>query len=79
MTAVVEAIPSMVFVKRADDHSYVLLSRAGEKVLGHARAEIAVMLGVTVWNTAKAPVVALFLWERVKRGVVIPGVHALGV
>ncbi|WP_035018054.1 bifunctional diguanylate cyclase/phosphodiesterase [Caulobacter sp. UNC358MFTsu5.1] len=40
MTAVVEAIPSMVFVKRADDHSYVLLNRAGEKILGHARADM---------------------------------------
>jgi PAS domain-containing protein len=34
MTAIVEAMPSMVFVKRADDHSYVLLNRAGEKTLG---------------------------------------------
>jgi len=40
MTAVVEAIPSMVFVKRADDHSYVLLNRAGEKMLGHAREDM---------------------------------------
>src|SRR6478752_2690046 len=40
MTAVVEAIPSMVFVKRADDHAYVLLNRAGEKILGHARADM---------------------------------------
>ena len=40
MTAVVEAIPSMVFVKRADDHTYVLLNRAGEKILGHARADM---------------------------------------
>jgi len=40
MTAVVEAIPSMVFVKRADDHTYVLLNRAGEKMLGHARADM---------------------------------------
>jgi diguanylate cyclase (GGDEF)-like protein/PAS domain S-box-containing protein len=40
MTAVVEAIPSMVFVKRADDHRYVLLNRAGEKMLGHAREEM---------------------------------------
>jgi len=40
MTAVVEAIPSMVFVKRADDHSYVLLNRAGEKILGHSRADM---------------------------------------
>jgi diguanylate cyclase (GGDEF)-like protein/PAS domain S-box-containing protein len=40
MTAVVEAIPSMVFVKRADDHAYVLLNRAGEKMLGHARADM---------------------------------------
>jgi PAS domain S-box-containing protein len=40
MTAVVEAIPSMVFVKRADDHAYVLLNRAGEKILGHPRADM---------------------------------------
>ncbi|WP_369825175.1 putative bifunctional diguanylate cyclase/phosphodiesterase [Caulobacter sp. B11] len=40
MTAVVEAIPSMVFVKRADDHRYVLLNRAGEKMLGHAREDM---------------------------------------
>lgn len=36
MTAVVEAMPSMVFVKRAADHRYVLLNRAGEKTPGHA-------------------------------------------
>lgn len=40
MTAIVEAMPSMVFVKRADDHRYVLLNRAGEKMLGRARAEV---------------------------------------
>ena len=40
MTAVVEAMPSMVFVKRADDHRYVLLNRAGEKTLGFSRAEV---------------------------------------
>ncbi|WP_419252359.1 putative bifunctional diguanylate cyclase/phosphodiesterase [Caulobacter sp. ErkDOM-YI] len=40
MTAVVEAMPSMVFVKRADDHRYVLLNRAGEKTLGFSRAEM---------------------------------------
>jgi len=40
MTAIVEAMPSMVFVKRADDHSYVLLNRAGEKTLGLSRAEV---------------------------------------
>jgi len=40
MTAIVEAMPSMVFVKRADDHSYVLLNRAGEKMLGRSRAEV---------------------------------------
>jgi diguanylate cyclase (GGDEF)-like protein/PAS domain S-box-containing protein len=40
MTAVVEAMPAMVFVKRADDHRYVLLNRAGEKTLGFTRAEI---------------------------------------
>jgi len=40
MTAVVEAMPSMVFVKRADDHRYVLLNRAGEKTLGFSRTEM---------------------------------------
>ncbi|WP_421736628.1 putative bifunctional diguanylate cyclase/phosphodiesterase [Caulobacter sp.] len=40
MTAVVEAMPSMVFVKRADDHRYVLLNRAGEKILGFSRDEV---------------------------------------
>ena len=40
MTAIVEAMPSMVFVKRADDHSYVLLNRAGEKTLGMSRDQV---------------------------------------
>jgi len=40
MTAVVESIPSMVFVKRASDQSYVLLNRAGEKILGYSREEM---------------------------------------
>lgn len=40
MTAIVEAMPSMVFVKRADDHRYVLLNRAGEKTLGFSRDEV---------------------------------------
>jgi len=40
MTAVVEAMPSMVFVKRADDHRYVLLNRAGEQTLGYSREEV---------------------------------------
>jgi diguanylate cyclase (GGDEF)-like protein/PAS domain S-box-containing protein len=40
MTAIVEAMPSMVFVKRADDHRYVLLNRAGEKTLGLSRTEV---------------------------------------
>jgi len=40
MTAIVEAMPSMVFVKRADDHRYVVLNRAGEKTLGMSRAEV---------------------------------------
>jgi diguanylate cyclase (GGDEF)-like protein/PAS domain S-box-containing protein len=40
MTAIVEAMPSMVFVKRADDHRYVLLNRAGEKMLGFSREEV---------------------------------------
>lgn len=40
MTAVVESIPSMVFVKRAADQSYVLLNRAGEKILGYSRHDM---------------------------------------
>ncbi len=40
MTAIVEAMPSMVFVKNAHDHRYVLLNRAGEKTLGLPRSEV---------------------------------------
>ncbi|WP_184716927.1 EAL domain-containing protein [Caulobacter sp.] len=40
MTAIVEAMPSMVFVKNAQDHRYVLLNRAGEKTLGLPRHEV---------------------------------------
>ena len=40
MTAVVEAMPSMVFVKRAADHRYVLLNRAGESTLGMPREAV---------------------------------------
>ncbi len=40
MTAIVEAMPSMVFVKNAHDHRYVLLNRAGEKTLGLPRDQV---------------------------------------
>jgi diguanylate cyclase (GGDEF)-like protein/PAS domain S-box-containing protein len=40
MTAIVEAMPSMVFVKNAQDHRYVLLNRAGEKTLGLPRDQV---------------------------------------
>jgi len=40
MSTVVENIPAMVFVKRGDDQSYLLLNKAGEDILGFARDEI---------------------------------------
>jgi len=58
MTAIVEAMPSMVFVKRADDHSYVLLNRAGEKMLGRPRAEV---IGKTDADFHDAELAALYV------------------
>lgn len=40
LNAVVESIPSMVFVKEASDGKFVLLNRAGEKLLGTSRHEL---------------------------------------
>jgi diguanylate cyclase (GGDEF)-like protein/PAS domain S-box-containing protein len=40
LNAVVESIPSMVFVKEAADGKFVLLNRAGEKLLGTSRDEL---------------------------------------
>jgi diguanylate cyclase (GGDEF)-like protein/PAS domain S-box-containing protein len=40
MTAVVESMPAVVFVKQASDHRYVLLNRAGEDLLGFAREQV---------------------------------------
>ena len=58
MTAVVEAMPSMVFVKRADDHRYVLLNRAGEKTLGFSREEV---IGKTDADFQPAEYAALYV------------------
>ena len=58
MTAIVEAMPSMVFVKRADDHSYVLLNRAGEKTLGFTREEV---IGKTDADFHGAELAALYV------------------
>ncbi len=58
MTAIVEAMPSMVFVKRADDHRYVLLNRAGEKILGMSRAEV---IGKTDAEFHPADLAALYV------------------
>ncbi|WP_199743391.1 EAL domain-containing protein [Caulobacter sp. 602-1] len=58
MTAIVEAMPSMVFVKRADDHRYVLLNRAGEKMLGRPRAEV---IGKTDADFHDAELAALYV------------------
>ena len=40
LNAVVESIPSMVFVKEAFDGKFVLLNRAGERLLGTSRHEL---------------------------------------
>lgn len=58
MTAIVEAMPAMVFVKRADDHSYVLLNRAGEKTLGFRRDEV---IGKTDADIHDADLAALYV------------------
>ncbi|ATC25982.1 EAL domain-containing protein [Caulobacter vibrioides] len=57
MTGIVEAMPAMVFVKRADDHSYVLLNRAGEKTLGFKRDEV---IGKTDADIHDAELAALY-------------------
>jgi diguanylate cyclase (GGDEF)-like protein/PAS domain S-box-containing protein len=58
MTGIVEAMPAMVFVKRADDHSYVLLNRAGEKTLGYRRDEV---IGKTDADIHDADLAALYV------------------
>ena len=58
MTAIVEAMPSMVFVKHAEDHRYVLLNRAGEKILGMSRAEV---IGKTDAEFHPADLAALYV------------------
>lgn len=40
LEAVVENIPDMVFVKRASDHAFFRLNRAGEELLGWNREEL---------------------------------------
>lgn len=40
LNAVIESIPSMVFVKEASDGKFVLLNKAGEKLLGTTRGEL---------------------------------------
>ncbi|MCK5908336.1 MAG: EAL domain-containing protein [Caulobacter sp.] len=58
ITAIVEAMPSMVFVKRADDHRYVLLNRAGEKILGMPRSQV---IGRTDADFHPADLAALYV------------------
>lgn len=40
LNAVIESIPSMVFVKEASDGRFVLLNKAGEKLLGTSRHDL---------------------------------------
>jgi PAS domain S-box-containing protein len=40
LDAIVENIPDMVFVKRAEDHAFVRFNRAGEQLLGWTREEL---------------------------------------
>ena len=68
MTAVVEAMPSMVFVKRADDHRYVLLNRAGEKTLGFSREEMIGRTDADFYSPDQAAIYALRDREVVESG-----------
>lgn len=40
LDTIVENIPAMVFLKRAEDLRFVLFNRAGEELLGHAREDM---------------------------------------
>src|SRR5262245_26562766 len=40
LDAVVENIPDMIFVKRAEDHMFVRFNRAGEELLGWSREQL---------------------------------------
>jgi PAS domain S-box-containing protein len=40
LDAIVENIPDMIFVKRAEDHMFVRFNRAGEQLLGWTREEL---------------------------------------
>jgi len=68
MTAVIEAMPSMVFVKRADDHRYVLLNRAGEKTLGFSREEMIGRTDAEFYTPDQAAIYALRDREVVESG-----------
>jgi PAS domain S-box-containing protein len=47
LDSVLEHIPSMIFVKDADEHRYLRLNRAGEAILGVERSEL---IGKTDWD-----------------------------
>src|SRR5262245_40097672 len=40
LDAIVEHIPDMIFVKRAEDHMFIRFNRAGEELLGWTRQEL---------------------------------------
>ena len=40
LDSVIENLPNMVFMKRADDLTFVMLNRAGEELLGYSREEL---------------------------------------
>src|SRR5947207_15850268 len=40
LDAIVENIPDMIFVKRAEDHMFIRFNRAGEQLLGWTRDEL---------------------------------------
>src|SRR5262245_7346460 len=40
LDAIVEHIPDMIFVKRAEDHMFIRFNRAGEELLGWSREEL---------------------------------------
>lgn len=47
LNTIIENMPAMVFLKRAEDLSFELLNRAGEQLLGYSRNEL---LGKTVFD-----------------------------
>jgi PAS domain S-box-containing protein len=68
LEAVFDTIPSMVFVKRASDRTYVRVNQAGQRFAGKSEAEL---IGKTVFD-ALPPDVAVVV-DEMERGVLRTG------